>query len=312
MAPDWFLRARLKLRHLQLFVALDDQRNLFRAAAQLNMSQPAASKLLGDIEEALGVRLFERLPRGVEPNWYGDIMIRRARIVLAELEQAAGEIAALRAGDSGSVAIGTVMAPAVEIVVDAIEAVRRDHPRLQIAVEVETSVHLVERVRDGRLDFAIGRIPRGVDPAPFSYDEIGEEEMSIICRHDHPLLGREAGPLAELLDYTWVLQPRGTLLRQRVDALFQSAGLTPPQRVIDSPSVMMATAMVARSNALAVVATALAALHCTPGRAAILPRPERLSVEPYGLIRLRDRPLSPGAMTLLRAVQALAWPAAPG
>src|ERR1700712_3870748 len=92
LPPDWFIRARLKLRPLQLLAALDDQRNLARAAATLSVTQPAASKLLAEIETMLGTILFDRLPRGMEPNLYGEVLVRRARSVLIELEAAAKEL----------------------------------------------------------------------------------------------------------------------------------------------------------------------------------------------------------------------------
>ena len=110
---DWFMRVRLKLRHLQLFIALEDLRNLHRAAERLGMSQPAASKLLGELEGQLGLALFERHPRGITPNWYGETVIRHARGILSSLHQAGDELNALQAGSAGSVSVGTVMAPAV-------------------------------------------------------------------------------------------------------------------------------------------------------------------------------------------------------
>ena len=105
---DWFLDARLKLRHFQLFLALEEQRNLHRAARQLNISQPAASKLLSDLEANLGMRLFDRQPRGLVPNWYGEVMIRQAHSVLSALRHTGEELTALRNGNLGTVAIGTV------------------------------------------------------------------------------------------------------------------------------------------------------------------------------------------------------------
>jgi len=111
LPPDWFVRARLKLRHLQLLVALDEQRNLGRAAASLSVTQPAASKLLAEVETMLGTVLFERLPRGMEPNLYGEVLIRRARSVLIELEAAATELGAMRAGSTGRVTVGAVTGP---------------------------------------------------------------------------------------------------------------------------------------------------------------------------------------------------------
>ena len=75
----WFIRARLKTRQLLLLVALAEEGNIHRAAQVLNMTQPAASKLLKDLEDALEVSLFDRLPRGMRPTWYGETMIRHTR-----------------------------------------------------------------------------------------------------------------------------------------------------------------------------------------------------------------------------------------
>ncbi|WP_298375143.1 LysR family transcriptional regulator [Azospirillum sp.] len=312
MAPprfpaDWFQRVRLKLRHLQLFMALEEHRNLHRAAASLNMSQPAASKLLGDLEDMLGIELFDRHGRGIEPNWYGSLMIRHARMILSELKEAGEELNALQAGHSGRVSIGTVMAPAVELVVPVVSAMTQEHPGLKIAVGVESSDVLAERVHQGTMDFAIGRLPSGMDPLTFVYEEIGDEELCFVCRDDHPLLhlGRDV-VVEDLVGATWMLQPVGTLLRERVDALFRSRGLPPPQRVIESASPVMSMAMIAQTDSLTVFARALAELYSTPGRYAIVPFYKRFSVEPYGIFRLRERPLSPGAQTLLAALRAAA------
>src|SRR5262245_16362840 len=89
------VRSRLKTRQIVLLAHLDEERSVLRAAEAAGMTQPAASKLLGELEDALGVRLFERHARGVQPTWYGEILVRHARSVLAELSRAQEEIAAL-------------------------------------------------------------------------------------------------------------------------------------------------------------------------------------------------------------------------
>ena len=99
----WFIRARLKTRQLLLLVVLAEEGNIHRAAQVLNMTQPAASKLLKDLEDVLEVPLFERLPRGMRPTWYGESMIRHARMALASLNEAHDEIVALKAGSLGHV-----------------------------------------------------------------------------------------------------------------------------------------------------------------------------------------------------------------
>ncbi|MDF3919859.1 LysR substrate-binding domain-containing protein [Salinicola salarius] len=298
LPPDWFLRVRLKFRHLQLFVALDDHRNLHRAAARLGMSQPAASKLLGDLEHLLGVSLFERHSRGVTPNWYGESLIRHARGMLTSLTQASDEINALKEGNAGTVSIGTVLAPAVTLLASAVESVHRDSPHLEVNIDVGVSRNLVPRLRDGEFDFAIARIPSGMPAGDFVFEEIGEEALCFVCRAGHPL-AKDAFDLIPMLDYPWVLQPPGALMRQRVEHLFLHHKVAPPQRIINTPDIYMALAMVDKSDSITVTTREVADLLCTQPRFAILPSTDALSVQPFGLISLRERRMSPGAAKLM-------------
>ena len=298
LPPDWFLRVRLKFRHLQLFVALDDHRNLHRAAARLGMSQPAASKLLGDLEHLLGVSLFERHSRGVTPNWYGESLIRHARGMLTSLAQASDEINALKEGNAGTVSIGTVLAPAVTLLASAVERVHRDSPHLEVNIDVGVSRNLVPRLRDGEFDFAIARIPSGMPAGDFVFEEIGEEALCFVCRAEHPL-AKDAFDLIPMLGYPWVLQPPGALMRQRVEHLFLHHKVAPPQRIINTPDIYMALAMVDKSDSITVTTREVADLLCTQPRFAILPSSDALSVQPFGLISLRERRMSPGAAKLM-------------
>src|SRR5688572_12125827 len=111
----WFIRARLKTRQLLLLVALDEEGNIHRAAEVLNMTQPGASKLLKDLEDVLGVPLFERLPRGMRPTAYGEAMIRHSRTALASLNQAHDEVQELKAGRFGQVTVGAITTPGIKI-----------------------------------------------------------------------------------------------------------------------------------------------------------------------------------------------------
>ncbi|WP_251976534.1 LysR substrate-binding domain-containing protein [Salinicola avicenniae] len=299
LPPDWFLRVRLKFRHLQLFVALDDQRNLHRAAERLGMSQPAASKLLGDLETLLGVTLFERHSRGVTPNWYGESLIRHARTMLTSLGQVGEELNALNEGNAGTVSIGTVLAPAVTLLASAVERVHRDTPHLQVNIDVDVSRHLVPRLRDGEFDFAIARIPGDMPAGDFVFEEIGEEALCFVCRAGHPLTAGPAPELSAMLDYPWVLQPAGSLMRQRVEHLFLHHGVAPPQRILNTPDIYMALAMVDKSDSVTVTTREVAELLCDQPRFAILPSPDALSVQPFGLISLRERRMSPGAARLM-------------
>ena len=308
LPPDWFIRARLKLRHLQLLAALDEQRNLARAAATLSVTQPAASKLLAEIETMLGTVLFERLPRGMEPNLYGEVLVRRARSVLIELEAAAKELGAMRAGAAGQVTIGAVTGPASGPVVRAVERMRRNRPGMAITVQVETSGPLVAKLLEGRLDFAVARIPPGVDATSLDYRELADEEISLFVREDHSLLRQGPVSLSMLASLPWVLQPPGTLLRRRVDGLFRAAGLSPPTEVLNTESVMLSLSVVARGATVTALSRSMVEIFAGPGgmfrKLPELAETGRISIDTYGLIRLSERPLSPAAEVLYRAIEA--------
>ncbi|MCH4564021.1 LysR substrate-binding domain-containing protein [Halomonas sp. EGI 63088] len=305
LSHDWFLDVRLKLRHLQLFQALDEQRNLHRAAEALGMSQPAASKLLGDLEARLGVRLFERHARGLTPNWYGEVLVRHAHSMLFELQHTGNELAALRAGNAGTVTVGTVMAPAVTLLTSAIERVHRDRPGLKVSVEVGVSKALIPRLLEGELDFAITRVPAGFPMERFVFEEIGEEDICFVCREGHPLTGRSPLTLEDMAAYPWSLQPPGALMRQRVDSLFLHHGVSPPARIVDTPDVLVSLALVDKSDTITATTREVAGLLCAPQRFRILPLQDALSVQPYGLVSLRDQRLSPGAAALMTTLREL-------
>ena len=306
LAKDWFLRSRLKLRHLRLVVALDEHRNLHRAAEAMNIAQPAASKLLSEVEEILNQPLFDRHPRGLKPNIQGEILIRNAKIVLRTLVHAGDEIIAISNGDTGVVTVGTVMAPMVELLVEAIDRVQAMHPRLRITIELDVSGVLANRLLEGAIDFSLARIPHDMDPGQFEYRELWGETIQFLCREGHPLSERDDLTIHDLAGCSWVLQPRGAPLRRMIDGAFLSAGLQPPENVISSTSAVMAMIMVDRSNAITAMEMQVAKILSGMGRIRILNFANPLSVEPYGLLRLAERPLSPGALILYDAIAEIA------
>ena len=149
-------------------VALAEEGNIHRAAQVLSMTQPAASKLLKDLEDMMEVPLFERLPRGMRATWYGETMIRHARMALANLNQAHDEIGALKRGHYGQVGIGAITSPGLSLLPAAVALVKQEHPSLRISLDIETSPVLLERLEQGKPHFGfdttmpvyLGVIPR--------------------------------------------------------------------------------------------------------------------------------------------------------
>lgn len=183
----WFIRARLKTRQLLLLVALEEEGNIHRAAQVLNMTQPAASKLLKDLEDVLEVSLFDRLPRGMRPTWYGETMIRHARVALSSLNAAHDELQALKAGRFGQVSVGAITAPGLVLLPPAVGMVKQQHPSLRIALQIETSDVLIDRLNQGKLDILVARLFAQHDKTSLRYEALSEEPVSAITRPGHPM-----------------------------------------------------------------------------------------------------------------------------
>ncbi len=302
----WFIRARLKTRQLMLIVAICDEGNIHRAAEALNMSQPAASKLLKDLEDMLGVHLFERLPRGMRPNWFGETMVRHARIALASLREAGQELEALKSGLAGHVSIGAITSPALSLLPQTLANVARDNPKLRVELHIEASNVLVEQLSQGRLDIMIGRLFEGQDKSGLRYERLAEEPVSAVVRPGHPLLEASGLDLAAVERRPWIVPPAGGVLRHRFDLMFSEAGLSPPTQLIETASLLFVTKMLQQTDFIAVVPSEVARYYAAYGMIAILPLQLSCTMDAFGVITRTDWLLSPAAEVLLRALKTAA------
>ncbi|MFT4257699.1 MAG: LysR family transcriptional regulator [Pseudoxanthomonas sp.] len=302
----WFNVNRLKTRHLSLLLHLSEQRSVLRAAEAANMAQPAASKLLAEMESLLGVPLFERHARGVEPTVYGQVLIRRARSALSEISRVHDEIAALRSGRMGQAAIGTVVNPGTTLVPQAIAEVKRDFPDILVKVEMDYSRPLVARLLDGQLDIVVGRIMGPEGAAELDFEPLADEPHSVIVRADHPLAGRERIGHADLAGYGWIMPPEASVLRARLHAAFLEHGLTPPQNIVETASLPLIIHLLRHSDLLTALPVESVGPYLQTGQMRVLPIELGVRMEVFGIIRRRDRLLSPGAERVLAALRATA------
>ncbi|HEV8689569.1 MAG TPA: LysR family transcriptional regulator [Ideonella sp.] len=299
----WFIRARLKTRQLLLLVAMAEEGNIHRAAEALSMTQPAASKLLKDLEDALGAKLFDRLPRGIRPTWYGETMIRHARMALASLSQAHDEIEALKAGRFGQVSIGAITTPGMTLLPAAIALVKQEHPNLRVALQIETSDVLMERLQQGKLDMVIGRLFEQHDKSALRYQSLVEEPVVAIVRPGHALLSVPTLTLRDLVSAGWIVPPVGSVLRHRFELMFQEEGLEAPGNLIETTALLFTTKMLQQSDLMAVLAADVARYYAQHGMVAVLPIHLPCKMDAYGLITRNDRLLSPAGKAMLEALR---------
>lgn len=303
---DRFVRSRLKTRHLVLLKELGEHRSILRAAEAAHLTQPAASKLLAELEDALGVSLFERLPRGVAPTWYGEVMIRRASAALAEMSLAHQEVSELLSGLTGRVAIGSVVAPSTSLLPQAVQGLKARHERVHVTIEVDASKPLVERLRAGRLDIVVGRIldPQVADELAF--EPLADEPHRFVARAGHPLCGRASLGVHELVDQGWILPPAGSILRDRLSAMFISHGLELPARTVETAALPVALALLRSGDMVAALPDEVVQPQLAAGVLGVLPLDARLRLDAYGIITRRQHVLSPGAQAMLDVLREVA------
>jgi DNA-binding transcriptional LysR family regulator len=299
----WFIRARLKTRQLLLLVALAEEGNIHRASQVLNMTQPAASKLLKDLEDVLEVSLFERLPRGMRPTWYGEAMIRHARVALASLNQAHDEVQALKAGRFGQVSVGAITTPGIMLMPQAIALVKQAHPTLRVSLQIETSDVLMERMAQGKIDMLVARLFAQHDKTAVRYEALAEEPAVAIVRPGHPLLGVDGLSMRDLSSRSWIVPPEGSVLRHRFDLMFREEGLDAPTDLIETTALLFVTKMISDSDMLGLVAGDVGRYYAQHGIVSVLPMELPCRMDAFGLITRTDRALSPAAKVMLSALK---------
>jgi DNA-binding transcriptional LysR family regulator len=302
----WFQRARLKPRQLMLVSAIADEGNIHRAAQVLNVSQPAASKLLKDLEDVLGVPLFDRLPRGMRATWYGETLVRHARIALASLREAGQDIDAIREGRLGEVRIGAIAGPSLSLLPNALAIVAREQPGLRVQLQVESSDVLIESLSQGRLDIMVGRLFERHDKSGLQYEKLGDEPVCAVARQGHPLLQTGALELSQVQDAQWIVPPRGSVLRHRFELMFHGAGLGAPQHIIETSALLFMTRMLQQSDFVAVVPTDVGRYYASFGLVEVLPIELSCAMDAFGIITRKDWLLSPAAQIVLQAVRTAA------
>lgn len=286
---DALVRRGLKFSQLRLLAALDQMEQIGAAAAQIGITQPAASRLLAQLDTMVGTPLYTRQARGVALTEAGRILVSQAIETLRGLDRAHQRVEEARGGLRGHVRIGAVTGPALEILLPVLREARLAFPSIEVTVRVETSDNLAEALLADDLDFYIGRIPDKADTRPFAVEMIGAEPVSLLVRLGHPLARRSNASLRDCLQFDWVMQPPGGLLRRTAETYLLERGLPLPNRVISTPSTLFTLALVNDTNAIAPLARAVA--HFFIRRAELgsrletLPVADDMSVKDYGIVK---------------------------
>jgi DNA-binding transcriptional LysR family regulator len=222
------------------------------------------------------------------------------------MDAAHQEMMELQSGLRGRVAVGTVLTPSSGLVTDAIILLKSRVARLQVSVSVDTSKLLVERLRAGELDIVVGRILDTGLAAELNFEPITDEPHSLIAAAGHPLAGRSDLQLAELAGVPWVLPPAGSILRDRLTAMFLAQGLEPPAEIVETMALPVVASLLTGSRMVAALPEELVRPYLDAGLLTVLPFDLGLRMDLYGIITRKQHRLSPGAESMLATLREVA------
>ena len=289
---------RIKLRHLECFVAVARLRNLRKAAERLSITQPAVSKTLKELEDTLGARLFERARSGSTLTAQGEVFLRHASESLAALQAGVRSLEQARARGPARVAIGALPTVAPSFVPAAVLAFRRAMPGAVVRVQTGANAQLLSQLKAGELDLVLGRLSDPEPMAGLSFEHLYTDPLALVVRPDHPLLARRAPAAADLAAFPAVLPVSGTSIRQTADSFIAASGLPPPSDCLETLSVSVAREFARRSDAVWFVPLGAVERDLEDGTLRRLPIPTSGAEDPVVLVVRSDA--QPGA-----AVQAL-------
>ena len=296
----------MELRDIGYFEEIAEQRNLGRAAERLGLSQPALSKSLRRLEDALQVKLFDRNSKGLELTAEGSLLLARARDLRLSLRNVAREVSEVSEGRAGDLRIGVGPTIPTRLISSALARLFIDAPRIAARVTISDADEIVPALRKGELDLNINLMYLS-PPEGLCYVRLYEEEFVVCASRHHPFASQSEVRLEDLSNARWALSEPVLPTQQKLRLIFEEGGLPRPQVALESRSLPLRLQAVVSSGLLAYTSRRMIEQAVAEGYpVAVLPVQELAWLRPVGAIH-RDEPyLHPGVRRFIDILKVVA------
>ncbi|MDV0609889.1 LysR substrate-binding domain-containing protein [Klebsiella quasipneumoniae subsp. similipneumoniae] len=302
MEKNGLFSQRIRLRHLHTFVAVAQQGTLGRAAETLNLSQPALSKTLNELEQLTGTRLFERGRLGAQLTLVGEQFLTHAVKVLDALNSAGQALNRKEGLNNDIVRIGALPTAALGILPTVIGQFHKQQKDITLQVATMNNTMLLAGLKSGKIDIGIGRMSDPELMSGLHYELLFLESLKLVVRPGHPLL-QETVTLSRVMEWPVVVSPKGTVPRQNAEALLQSQGCKMPAGCIETLSASLSRQLTVDFDYVWFVPSGAVKDDLRRGVLTALPIATQGAGEPIGILTRVDATLTPGTQTLLSAIR---------
>jgi DNA-binding transcriptional LysR family regulator len=291
----------IELRHLAHALALAEHRNVARAAKALHMSQPALTRNIQALEDRMGLPLFERLRSGVEPTDAGQLLLKRAEVILSQTDDLMREVGGVGTGVQTGLRLSAGPYPAGMIVGPAVASMLRKWPERHFNIAVDNWVDAIRKLRDRRVDFAICEASE-VRDGDLESLPLARHQGSPVVRRGHPLL--DAGDLTfkKILEWPVVFSARlpPRVLTKIVTAARLKRGFDP---AVHCEDIGLVKTLVQESDLVGFFTLSMVEDELSSGRMVVMEVDEPWLTTGFALFHLKDRALTQVAVEFIREIQ---------
>jgi len=301
---------RLKLRDLRLLDAVVRLRSMAKAAIQLNISQPAVSKAIAELENVFAVQLVERSRKGIKPTEYGRALLDCGLAIFDDLRQGVKNIEFLTDPTAGEVRIGCHPFLAASFVSGVVDRVSRRYPRIVFRLVIEEVETLHRELSERNVDLLITRRWRPIEDERLGFEFLFDDSFVVVAGAQNPWVRRRRIVLSELLNEAWALPPPETVFGSVVMEAFRSCGLDYPRTTVVTIPPDIRMSLLATGHFLTIFAPSALRFPIRRPELKVLAVELPMARVPSGLVTLKNRTLSPVAQLFVDGARKVAMPPA--
>ncbi|TFL14682.1 LysR family transcriptional regulator [Pusillimonas caeni] len=292
-------------RRLAVLIAFSKRKHMGEVAKQMQISQPAVSMALRDLEGSTGLMLFDRSTPVVRLTSAGELLLMHLKRALVQLRLAFAEIAALNGVMEGHVLVGALPFGRAHILPTAIARIHKKYPLLHFTTIEGPFETLANALWCGDLDLILGSMPPVEHYSDLVREEIFGDRMAVIVRADHPLVNSGVPSMSQLLASYWVLPIQGTPTREVLNTIFETLGISEPRVAVESSDLSVIRGLLFNSDMITVASQHLFEPEIRSGLLAALPVELPQIRRPIGILRRKQDHSSPGAQLLIEEIRSI-------
>lgn len=255
---DWYLRTNLKFSHLQLIITLDELRHIGRTAQYLNVSQPAISKTLSQLEEGFNIKLFHRTTRSVQPTEAGIALIKYARIILKEISNVSNDLLDITEGRISRIALGILPSASPYLVPKLIAKLQAQLPATKVTVIEGSTETLLPQLRTGNMDIVIANLTNKIQSQELHTQLLYQDPLVVAVHTSHPLSSKPHNRWEDIAHYPMVLPPQFAITRTAVEEFLTHKKINTSPRYVESLSTLSNIGVLCETQSVGFLAKSVA------------------------------------------------------